>query len=126
MPKSRYFDILQRSKFCLAPCGMGFSTRVYESIAQVSIVTALANDARRLMTHHGPTMGLHADAQGCVPLIIMDEPDSQTDVEQAFEDVLPYANFSLRLKQTDIPNLAQILGDFPNATWLQLRRNLAC
>ena len=35
MPKEHYFNILQHSKFCLAPCGMGFSTRVYESIAQV-------------------------------------------------------------------------------------------
>ena len=97
MPKSQYFEILQTSKFCLAPSGMGFSTRVYESIAQ-----------------------------GCVPLIIQDEPDSKTDVEQAFEEMLPYANFSLRLTQADIPNLPEILGSYPNASWRQLRRNLAC
>ena len=54
MPKAQYFEVLQTSKFCLAPSGMGFSTRVYETIAQ-----------------------------GCVPLIIQDEPDSKTDVEQA-------------------------------------------
>ena len=34
--------------------------------------------------------------QGCVPLIIQNEEDSQTDVDQAFEELLPYANFSLR------------------------------
>ena len=65
-------------------------------------------------------------SQGCVPLIIMDEPDSKTDVEQAFEELLPYANFSLRLRQTDIPNLPAILGAYPYAPWLQLRKNLAC
>ena len=27
-------QVLQQSKFCLAPSGMGFSTRSYESIAQ--------------------------------------------------------------------------------------------
>ena len=45
---------------------------------------------------------------------------------QAFEELLPYANFSLRLQQADIPNLPQILGSFSNASWLQMRRNLAC
>ena len=76
---------------------MGFSTRVYESIAQ-----------------------------GCVPLIIQHEPDSDTEAEQAFEDLLPYANFSLRLKQDAIPNLPKLLADFPRDHWLALRRNLGC
>ena len=65
---------MQQSKFCLAPSGMGFSTRMYESIAQ-----------------------------GCVPLIIQDEPVSNTSVDQAFEDLLPYRLFSLRLTQAAIP-----------------------
>ena len=45
---------MKDSKFCLAPSGMGFSTRTYESVAQ-----------------------------GCVPLIIQDEPVSNTSVDQA-------------------------------------------
>ena len=97
MPKRDYYAVQQASKFCLAPSGMGFSTRVYEAIAQ-----------------------------GCVPLIIQDEPDSQTEVEQAFEELLPYADFSLRLRQADIPRLPELLAAVPNATWLQLRRGLGC
>ena len=133
MEQPEFLDILHRSKFCLAPAGMGFSTRVYESIAQ-----------------------------GCVPLIIQHEPDSDTEADQAFqplaphphshpnphphphpnpnpnptptpnqadqafEDLLPYANFSLRLKQDAIPNLPKLLADFPREHWLALRRNLGC
>ena len=97
MEQPEFLDILHRSKFCLAPAGMGFSTRVYESIAQ-----------------------------GCVPLIIQHEPDSNTEADQAFEDLLPYANFSLRLKQDAIPNLPKLLADFPRDHWVALRRNLAC
>ena len=97
MEQPEFLDILHRSKFCLAPAGMGFSTRVYESIAQ-----------------------------GCVPLIIQHEPDSNTEADQAFEDLLPYANFSLRLKQDAIPNLPKLLADFPREHWLALRRNLGC
>ena len=55
---------------------MGFSTRMYESIAQ-----------------------------GCVPLVIQDEPVSNTSVDQAFEELLPYPLFSLRLTQAHTPNL---------------------
>ena len=80
--------MLKSSKFCLAPSGMGFSTRSYESIAQ-----------------------------GCVPLVIQDDPLSATSVDQAFEELLPWANFSLRLTQADIPNLPQILDAFPDDAW---------
>ena len=76
---------------------MGFSTRSYESMAQ-----------------------------GCVPLIIQDDPDSNTTVDQAFEEILPWTKFSLRLKQTDIPNLPKLLADYPDERWRELRRNLAC
>ena len=92
-----YLRVLQQSKFCLAPSGMGFSTRSYESMAQ-----------------------------GCVPLIIQDDPDSNTTVDQAFEEILPWTKFSLRLKQTDIPNLPKLLADYPDERWRELRRNLAC
>jgi hypothetical protein len=97
MEHSEFLAVLHRSKFCLAPAGMGFSTRVYESIAQ-----------------------------GCVPLIIQHEPDSDTEADQAFEDLLPYQNFSLRLRQDAIPMLPSILADFPKERWLALRRNLGC
>ena len=92
-----YLRVLRNSKFCLAPSGMGFSTRTYESMAQ-----------------------------GCVPLVIQDEPVSATSVDQAFEEVLPWGRFSLRLMQKDIPQLHSILADFPDDKWRELRRNLAC
>lgn len=92
-----YLAVLQDSKFCLAPSGMGFSTRSYESVAQ-----------------------------GCVPLVIQDDPLSNTSVDQAFEELLPWSQFSLRLKQSDIPNLPELLDRFPLEQWQQLRRSLAC
>ena len=97
MGPREYLSVMQRSKFCLAPSGMGFSTRMYESIAQ-----------------------------GCVPLIIQDEPVSNTSVDQAFEELLPYPLFSWRLTQADIPNLPALLAAFPADEWRKLRRNLAC
>ena len=61
-----------------------------------------------------------------MPLIIQDEPDSSTTVDQAFAALLPWEQFSLRLYQKDIPNLPAILSSFPDAEWRRLRRNLAC
>lgn len=76
---------------------MGFSTRTYESVAQ-----------------------------GCVPLIIQDEPVSNTSVDQAFNSLLPWDEFSYRLKQEDIPNLPRLLAEYPDDKWRRLRRHLAC
>ena len=64
LPPHEYLRVLRASKFCLAPSGMGFSTRTYESVAQ-----------------------------GCVPLIIQDEPVSNTTVDQAFAALLPWHEF---------------------------------
>lgn len=65
-------------------------------------------------------------AQGCVPLVIQDEPVSKTVVDQAFEEVLPWDAFSYRLYQKDIPRLPELLAAFPDEKWRELRRNLAC
>lgn len=97
LPPREYMEVLQSSKFCLAPAGMGFSTRVYE-----------------------------AAVQGCVPLIIQNEDESRTDVDQAFEELLPYSNFSLRLEKKDVPQLPTILAQVPQDRWLQMRANLGC
>ena len=40
--------------------------------------------------------------------------------------MLPYANFSLRLRKEDIAELPRILAAFPRERWLELRRNLGC
>lgn len=39
---------------------------------------------------------------GCVPVVIQD------DVEMAFEEVLPWHRFSIRLNFSDIPILPQV------------------
>ena len=51
---------------------------------------------------------------------------SNTTVDQAFASLLPWEQFSLRLRQADIPQLPQLLESFPDAEWRRLRRNLAC
>ena len=61
-----------------------------------------------------------------MPLIIQDEPVSNTTVDQAFAALLPWEHFSLRLRQADIPELPTLLRAFPDAEWRRLRRNLAC
>ena len=58
--------------------------------------------------------------------MLQDEPVSNTTVDQAFDTLLPWHRFSLRLRQADIPNLPRILADFPDDRWRELRRNLAC
>ena len=57
---------------------------------------------------------------GCVPIIIQD------DVEMAFEEVLPWRRFGLRLNFSDIPILPQILAKVPARHVARLRRGLGC
>lgn len=57
---------------------------------------------------------------GCVPVIIQD------DVEMAFEEVLPWRRFALRLNFSDIPILPQLLKKIPASHVAKLRRGLGC
>ena len=57
---------------------------------------------------------------GCVPVIIQD------DVEMAFEEVLPWRRFALRLNFSDIPILPQLLQRIPASHVAKLRRGLGC
>jgi len=57
---------------------------------------------------------------GCVPVVIQD------DVEMAFEEVLPWARFSIRLNFSDIPILPHLLAKIPPAHVGRLRRGLGC
>jgi len=57
---------------------------------------------------------------GCVPVVIQD------DVEMAFEDVLPWRRFSLRLNLSDIPILPELLARVPAAHVARLRRGIGC
>ncbi|KAL3904391.1 MAG: hypothetical protein SGPRY_011301, partial [Prymnesium sp.] len=45
---------------------------------------------------------------------------------QAFEDVLPWASFSLFLNRSQIPQLASILRSFPSDRLASLHRGIAC
>ena len=55
---------------------------------------------------------------GCVPLIM------QPNVSMPFEDVLPYARFSLRLGRADVPTLHRKLAAISPTTHEELRRNV--
>ena len=57
---------------------------------------------------------------GCVPVVVQDA------VEMAFEDVLPWGRFSLRLNFSDLPILPQLLQAVPAAHVARLRRGLGC
>ena len=57
---------------------------------------------------------------GCVPIIIQD------DVEMAFEEVLPWRRFGLRLNFSDIPILPELLAKIPARHVGRLRRGLGC
>ncbi|WIA23466.1 hypothetical protein OEZ85_000212 [Tetradesmus obliquus] len=57
--------------------------------------------------------------QGCVPVIIQD------DIYQAWEDLLPYADFSVRLPMSRIAALPELLASIPDADYLQLRAGVA-
>ena len=57
---------------------------------------------------------------GCVPVTIQD------DVEMAFEEVLPWARFSVRLKFADIERLDEVLEAIPDEEVLRMRRVLGC
>ena len=50
LPPHEYLRVLRASKFCLAPSGMGFSTRTYESMAQ-GCVPLIIQVSQRAYTH---------------------------------------------------------------------------
>ena len=47
-------------------------------------------------------------------------------VEQPFEEVLPYRAFSLTLTHAEIPRLPEILEQVPEQEWLAMRARLQC
>ena len=57
---------------------------------------------------------------GCVPVTIQD------DVEMAFEEVVPWERFSVRLKFSDIERLDEILEAIPDEAVFRMRRELGC
>ncbi|KAL1522967.1 hypothetical protein AB1Y20_017931 [Prymnesium parvum] len=92
---------MRHSKFCLAPHGTGFGMRQFDAIAA-----------------------------GCVPLIIRVPWENCKYngglLEQAFEELLPWASFALYLNRSQIPYLDAILRDFPADRLAALRRGVAC
>ena len=74
--------------------------------------------------HHTPLPSSHRRYEcvlvGCVPVVIQD------DVEMAFEEILPWRRFSVRLRFDDIPILPQLLAKIPARHVARLRRGLGC
>ena len=68
------------------------------------------------------TRAYEAAVAGCVPLIMQD------GIEQAYEEILPWALFSLRLNNSlaQIGNLSRTLAAVPDATLRQMRSMLYC
>lgn len=60
---------------------------------------------------------LTALVHGCVPVFLLD------DEVLPFETVLPWGGAALRLRQRDIPNLAQILSAIPTESVDKMREN---
>jgi len=58
--------------------------------------------------------------RGCIPVIIQD------NVTQAFEEILPYAKFSVRVSEADIPRLPEILRNITQSQVQQMRKELSC
>ncbi|EFJ48508.1 acetylglucosaminyltransferase [Volvox carteri f. nagariensis] len=56
---------------------------------------------------------------GCVPVIIQDY------VYQAFEDFLPYEDFSVRMRLADVPHMIDLLRSYSEADLARLRLGLA-
>lgn len=56
--------------------------------------------------------------RGCIPLIIQD------GVDQPFQNVLPYEEFSIRLTNDDIPHIPDILGKISDVEIRYLQRGL--
>lgn len=69
-------------------------------------------------------------AAGCVPLIIRvryeDCKDNGGELEQAFEEVIPWDAFSLYLNRSQIPQLESILRSVPEERIVAMRRVIAC
>lgn len=63
----------------------------------------------------------YADAvlHGCIPVVVMD------NVEEAFESVLDYKQFSIRINESDIERTPDILRSIPDTLVLQMQRSLA-
>ncbi|KAL4427766.1 hypothetical protein ABPG75_001855 [Micractinium tetrahymenae] len=61
---------------------------------------------------------LQAMLSGCVPVIV------QEHVVQAFEDVLPYELFSIRLNNADLPRLREILRSVTDEQYRDLLTNV--
>ncbi|KAG2444206.1 hypothetical protein HYH02_009144 [Chlamydomonas schloesseri] len=85
-----YRQLLQTSKFCIAPYGFGWGLRLVQALEF-----------------------------GCIPVIIQDH------VYQAFEDFLPYEEFSVRLRLSEVPRLLDILRSYGAEQRAALRLGMA-
>ena len=92
---------VRASKFCLAPHGVGFGMRQFNAIAA-----------------------------GCVPLIIDVTPDDDREfggtLEQAYEEVVPWSRFVMRVSRSQLPDLPRVLREVPASRHEAMQRAAAC
>ncbi|KAF6261895.1 hypothetical protein COO60DRAFT_713350 [Scenedesmus sp. NREL 46B-D3] len=86
--------------------------RLQRRCARVKVLRS----ADRARLGHSP-VAVHG--AGCVPVIIQD------DVYQAWEDLLPYPDFSVRLPKSRIAALPELLAAIPDKDYLALRAGVA-
>ncbi len=75
------------------------------------------------MSAYGHGWGIRTNiymANGCVPVIIQDHVFQP----RAYEDVLPYQDFSIRLPAADIPKIGDVLRAVSEAEYQRLRSQL--
>ncbi len=94
-------ETVRSSKFCFAPHGVGFGMRQFNAIAA-----------------------------GCVPLIIEVRPADDKEfggaLEQVYEEVLPWDEFTLRVNRSQIPELPRLLREVTPAEHEAMLRAAAC
>eukprot|EP00899_Mesostigma_viride_P018281 jgi/Mesvir1/26454/Mv16129-RA.2 len=73
------------STFCFSPHGIGWGVRVYEAVVA-----------------------------GCIPIVIMDD-GVNPPVELAFEEIIPWDDFAVRLPRADINRIPELVLDMPDA-----------
>jgi hypothetical protein len=125
---------MRQAKFCLAPYGHGWGIRLMKVIVagcvpviiQVGVVWPLLGMARACCLKPA------AQHQLCrchpTPLKPTGLPtlpaNLQDHVYQPYEDIIPYADFSIRLPNSDLPRIRELLGGVTPEEWLHLHEGL--
>lgn len=108
---------LRQADFCLAPSGWGYGWRTYLALVAGCIPVVTDHNSNfgptGLCTSADPVFAPHAvTCQIVQPLI-----------HQAFQDLLPYDEFSLRFLPEEIPQIPEFLRQLPRRRVCDMRRS---